>query len=106
MVILSFFITKLNYLGNYHGTAEKYNDLIDNSRSIIVTRMTIVIFYNTDHRSRIHITKQLTNGPSKLECLSLASLSGLTKCNIVVHWAYSEVTKKISVLNTAPDSYL
>jgi hypothetical protein len=44
---------------------------------------------------------KLMNGPNKLECLSLASISRLVLCNTLAYWAHSKVTKEIIVLSMA-----
>ncbi len=47
---------------------------------------------------RLHnpsFSSYLTNGPNKLECLLLGSLSGLVLWNALVHRVYSKVTKNI-----------
>jgi hypothetical protein len=42
---------------------------------------------------------QLTNGPNKLECLFLASLSDLVQYNTLAHWAQVQELTMVTHLN-------
>ncbi len=55
-----------------------------------------IMFYNIGPWFHIHSTLfllKLTNGPNKLECLSLATISSLAECNTLAYWVNSKVTK-------------
>jgi hypothetical protein len=45
------------------------------------------------------LKSQVWNGPNKLECLPLASISSLVKCNTLAYWAHSKVMKKLKCEN-------
>ncbi len=47
-------------------------------------------------------SSQLRNGPNKLECLSLTSISSLVYCNSLAYWVHLYVTKTIKCFHFGP----
>jgi hypothetical protein len=67
---------------------------------VVATMGLYAINYQVSYSEHFLFSK-LMNGPNKLECLSLASLSRLVFCNTSAYWAHSKVTNEIILASMA-----
>jgi hypothetical protein len=63
----------------------KVCEYISRFSNLVISKTTIKALFSS----------QLTNGPDKLECLRLPSLSNLLYCNAIAYWAHSYVMKEM-----------